>query len=82
MTAVIAAVAFACLLVPTIGSFYPVPPYPVSIFPYIFMGYMLTGALWLLVVSRRRRGILAEIETDLETTLQAHEQRDSEAVPR
>jgi amino acid transporter len=72
---VIAALAFLCLLVPTIGSFYPVPPYPVNIFPYIFVGYMLVGAAWLFAVSRRRRGILAEIEGDLESTLQAHEQR-------
>lgn len=72
---IIAAVAFLCLLVPTVGSFYPVPAYPVSIFPYIFLGYMLLGAIWLWAVSRRRRGILTEIETDLENTLQAHEQR-------
>ena len=71
---IIAAVAFLCLLVPTVGSFYPVPAYPVSIFPYIFLGYMLLGAIWLWAVSRRR-GILTEIETDLENTLQAHEQR-------
>ena len=72
---VIAVVAFLCLLVPTMGSFYPVPPFPVNIFPYLFVGYMLAGALWLFVLSRRRRGILAEIETDLENTLHAHEQR-------
>jgi amino acid transporter len=75
---VVAVVAFLCLLVPTVGSFYPLPPYPVNIFPYIFLGYMLVGAIWLVAVSRRRRGLLAEIETDLENTLHAHEQR---AVP-
>jgi amino acid transporter len=72
---VVAVLALLCLLVPTIGSFYPVPPYPVNLFPYIFVGYMAVGAGWLFVVSRRRRGILAEIETDLENTLVAHEQR-------
>ncbi|MGA2830755.1 MAG: hypothetical protein ABSF03_32105, partial [Streptosporangiaceae bacterium] len=72
---VIAALAFLCLLVPTVGSFYPVPPYPVDIFPYIFLAYVLAGAIWLYAVSRRRRGLLAEIETDLENTLHAHEQR-------
>jgi amino acid transporter len=72
---VIAVVAFLCLLVPTVGSFYPLPPYPVNIFPYIFLGYMLVGAIWLFVARRRRRGLLAEIETDLENTLHAHEQR-------
>ncbi len=28
---------------PTIGSFYPLPPYPVRIFPYIFLAWMLVG---------------------------------------
>jgi amino acid transporter len=77
---VIATLAFLCLLVPTIGSFYPAPPYPIKIFPYIFVGYMIVGAIWLFAASRRRRGLLAEIETDLESTLHAHEQRAEPAV--
>jgi amino acid transporter len=75
---VIAAIACLCLLVPTIGSFYPVPPFPVDIFPYIFVAYMAIGGGWLFILSRRRRGILAEIEDDLDRSLAAHEQR---AVP-
>jgi len=78
---VIAVIAILCLLVPTVGSFYPVPPWPVNIFPYIFLGYILVGAAWLFAVSRRRRGILAEIETDLEDTLEEHEQRPVRAEP-
>jgi hypothetical protein len=38
----------------------------VYLFPYIFLAYMVVGAGWLFVASRRRRGILREIETDLE----------------
>ena len=75
---VIAVVACLCLLVPAVGSFYPVPPFPVNIFPYIFVAYMAIGGGWLLVLSRRRHGILGEIEADLEQSLAAHEQR---AVP-
>lgn len=71
----IAVLAFLCLLVPTVGSFYPLPPYPVDIFPCIFLACVLVGAIWLFAVSRGRRGLLAEIETDLENTLHAHEQR-------
>jgi amino acid transporter len=59
-------VALLCLMVPTIGSFYPLPPYPVRLFPYIFLGWMLVGATWLYVVNRRQPGILAAIESDLE----------------
>jgi amino acid transporter len=63
---VMAAVASLCLLVPTIGSFYPLPPYPIRLFPYIFVGWMPVGAVWLYVVSKRQPGILTEIEVDLE----------------
>jgi amino acid transporter len=58
----------ACLLlmVPLIGSFYPVPPYPVDIFPYIFLAFMVAGASWLYITNRRQPGVLGEIEVDLE----------------
>jgi amino acid transporter len=70
---VVCVAAFACLLVPTVGSFYPVPAAPVSYFPYYFLGYMLVGIGWLALVSRRKPGVLAEIETDLEDTVDAHD---------
>jgi amino acid transporter len=63
---VLACVAVLCLLVPTIGSFYPQPPYPINLFPYIFVGWIAVGASWLLFVNHRRPGILADIEADLE----------------
>jgi hypothetical protein len=50
----------------------------VNIFPYIFAAYIAVGGGWLFILSRRRRGILAEIEADLELSLEVHEQR---AVP-
>jgi hypothetical protein len=56
------------LLVPTVGSFYPLPAYPVDLFPYIFLTYLAMGRAWLFIASRRRRGILSEIETDLEVS--------------
>ena len=40
---VITVVAGVALAVPTIGSFYPVPPFPVDIFPYIFLAWMVVG---------------------------------------
>jgi amino acid transporter len=72
---VIAVIACVFLLVPTVGSFYPVPPFPVNVFPYIFAAYIVVGGTWLFIVSRRRRGILAEIEADMEANLAVHEQR-------
>jgi amino acid transporter len=61
----IAVAAFICLLVPTIGSFYPVPAWPVDIFPYIFLAYMALGGLWLYAANRRRPGVLGDIALDL-----------------
>jgi amino acid transporter len=63
---VLACIALLCLLVPTIGSFYPQPPYPVNLFPYIYIGWMAVGAGWLFIVNRRQPGILNEIESDLQ----------------
>ena len=61
----IAVAAFLCLLVPTIGSFYPVPAWPVYIFPYIFLTYMALGGLWLYIAHKRRPGVLGDIALDL-----------------
>ena len=61
----VAAAAFVCLLVPTIGSFYPVPAWPVNLFPYIFLAYMMLGGVWLYAANVRRPGVLAEIANDL-----------------
>jgi amino acid transporter len=63
---VLASIAVLCLLVPTIGGFYPTPAWPVNLFPYIYLGYMAIGGSWLFIVNRRRPGILADIEADLE----------------
>jgi hypothetical protein len=65
---VVAALACLLLMVPLIGSFVPVPPYPVDIFPYIFLAYMLAGSGWLYITNRRRPGVLREIDADLERT--------------
>lgn len=75
---VMVVVAVLCLMVPTIGSFYPRPPYPVNLFPYIFLGWMVIGATWLFVVNRRRPGILADIEIDLERAPEALADEDAE----
>jgi hypothetical protein len=55
-----------------------VPPFPVDIFPYIFLAYVLAGSGWLFAVSRRNRQILAEIEMDLEGSMLSSEKRTAE----
>ena len=67
-------VAVLCLLVPTIGSFYPLPAYPVRLFPYMFMAWIIVGAGWLYVVNRRSPGVLNEIEADFERVTELKEE--------
>lgn len=61
----VAVLAFLCLLVPTVGSFYPAPPFPVNLFPYIFVAYLAVGGAWLFQANRLRPGILSEIAAEL-----------------
>jgi hypothetical protein len=49
----------------------PVPPFPVRIFPYIFLAWMLVGGSWLYALNRRKGHIFSEIEADLDTSMQA-----------
>jgi hypothetical protein len=66
----VAVIACLALAVPTIGSFVPVPPFPVRIFPYIFLAWMLVGGSWFYALNRRKGHIFSEIEVDLETSMQ------------
>jgi amino acid transporter len=43
----LAAVTLALLLVPAVGSVYPVPPAPTNTFPYIFLAYFAVGVVLL-----------------------------------
>jgi amino acid transporter len=72
---VVAVLAFACLIVPTVGSFYPAPAYPVNLFPYIFLGFMLLGGARIYYMYRTQPGALAGIQRDLDRALEfsAHE---------
>jgi amino acid transporter len=68
---VLSVIACVTLALPTFGSFYPVPPFPVDIFPYIFLAWMVIGGSWLFTLNRRQSHIFAEIETDLESSMLA-----------
>jgi amino acid transporter len=62
----LSAMAVLFLLVPTIGSFYPVPPYPTNLFPYLFLVYFGFGATWFLMLFNRRPKVVEEIRQDFE----------------
>jgi len=47
-------VSVVLLMVPAVGSVYPVPSWPVNIFPYIFLGYLAIGLGWFMVLRSNR----------------------------
>jgi len=49
---VMAAAAMLLLIIPAVGSVYPVPAAPVNYFPYAFLVYMVGGAAW--IISQHR----------------------------
>jgi amino acid transporter len=67
----VAVLAFVCLMVPTVGSFYPAPEWPINLFPYIFLAYMLVGAGRLYWMHRTQPAALTGIQGDLERALEA-----------
>jgi amino acid transporter len=63
----VSAAAIVLMLIPAVGSVYPVPDPPVRYFPYIFLGYLLIGGgriAWLRMRSPERlQRISDEIQT-------------------
>jgi amino acid transporter len=63
------AVALVCLVVPAVGSVYPVPAAPVNLFPYIFAAYVAIGIV--IFVARRKSAkkpaslVLSEADLEL-----------------
>jgi amino acid transporter len=53
------------LIVPAVGSVYPLPPAPVMYFPYAFLAYLLAGTVWIMSVYRRRPEMGALARKDL-----------------
>jgi amino acid transporter len=50
---IISVAALILLMVPTIGSVYPVPPAPVKYFPYMFAAYFIIGGIWIAYQNRK-----------------------------
>jgi amino acid transporter len=79
---VVCVIACVALAVPTIGSFYPVPPFPVDVFPYIFLTWMAIGGSWLYALNRRQSNLFADIEADLESLMLASTRGHEEDMGR
>ena len=60
---VVSAATILVLLLPVVGSVYPVPPAPYAYFPWIFLAWLLVGGLWFQARKRTVPTVLAEIVT-------------------
>jgi len=56
----LSAASVVLLMVPAVGSVYPVPSWPVNLFPYIFLGYLLLGLGWFMLL-RRNPSFVADV---------------------
>jgi hypothetical protein len=48
------------------GSVYPVPSYPYNLLPYLFLAYMVVGAIWFAILKSKSPQVLASIQHDME----------------
>jgi hypothetical protein len=63
---VLSVLALLFLLIPIVGSFYPVPDAPVRYFPYAFAIYLAIGVGWLFIRKNGKGNVMRLIEADLE----------------
>jgi amino acid transporter len=59
------AIALLLLLIPAVGSVYPVPDGPVALFPYLFLAYLAAGAVWIVTFHRRLPAAGIQIRKEL-----------------
>jgi amino acid transporter len=61
-----AAAAVLLLLIPAVGSVFPVPPAPVLYFPYVFLAYLAIGVAWILTFYGRQPSASVTARLDLD----------------
>ena len=63
--ALVSVITIVLLLIPLVGSVYPVPAWPYSVLPYIFLGLLVLGVAWFLILKLASPSSLAALEADL-----------------
>jgi amino acid transporter len=61
-----AGAAILLMLIPAVGSVWPVPPAPVLYFPYIFLAYLAVGVVWVFAFYGRKPAASETIRHDLD----------------
>jgi amino acid transporter len=68
---IISAIGILFMLIPLVGSLYPIPPSPFNVLPYLFLALLAVGTGWLAWVWKRSPRLIEAIEQDLEATSSA-----------
>ncbi|MBI4783444.1 MAG: APC family permease [Oscillatoriophycideae cyanobacterium NC_groundwater_1537_Pr4_S-0.65um_50_18] len=71
-----AVLAIGFMVIPVLGSvglpgensIFPVPPAPYNIFPYLFLAYLISGAVWFAILRSRSPEIIQVMENDIEAS--------------
>lgn len=64
---VLSAVTVLILLIPIVGSVYPLPPAPYNLLPFIFLGWLVIGGLWFVIRKFQSPGLDKEIKTNIDS---------------
>jgi amino acid transporter len=61
------------LVIPAVGSVYPLPPAPVIYFPYMYLTYLVAGIAWIVFFHRTKPAAQLHIRRDLELAHARHQ---------
>ncbi len=64
----VCAASLLLLVVPAVGSVYPIPDAPVRYFPYVYLAYLLAGVAWIVFLHRSKPSAQVKIWQDLDLT--------------
>jgi amino acid transporter len=62
---VLCAVAMVLMLIPIIGSVWPIPAPPVNAFPYVFLGYLWFGLIQVMSMQHQKPARVAEVGAEV-----------------
>ena len=62
---VLSVITFIILLIPIVGSVYPLPAYPYNIFPFIFLAWLVVGVVWFVIQKVKNPNLVSNINTDV-----------------
>ncbi|APM39046.1 APC family permease [Clostridium kluyveri] len=62
---IVSIVTFIILLIPIVGSIYPLPVYPYNIFPFMFLAWLAAGAIWFFICKAKNPNLVSDIEVNV-----------------